>query len=178
MRLFVALELPYPVRERLAQLAGGVPGARWIDPEQMHLTLRFIGEVDGHTQDDIEAALASVTVPPFDVRIDGVGCFGSGRKARILWAGLAANDPLARLQSKVETAINRAGMEPEHRKFHPHVTLARLKQPDGKRLADFLSRNGELISEDLAMDHFTLFSSHLGNSGAVYRPEATFPLNA
>ena len=177
MRLFVALELPWEVRERLARMAGGVPGARWLDAEQMHLTLRFIGEVDGHTQDDIEAALSRVHVAPFSVRVDGMGCFGNGRNARVLWAGLAADGTLGRLQSKVETAISQVGLAPERRKFHPHVTLARLKHPDMNRLRDYLARNGDVVSEDLPMDHFTLFSSHLGHAGAVYRTEATFPLS-
>jgi len=178
VRLFVALELPWEVRERLARMSGGVPGARWLDAGQMHVTLRFIGEVDGHTRDDIEAALSKVNVAPFVLRVDGVGCFGVGKKARVLWAGLTANETLSRLQSKIETAIAKVGLEPERRKFHPHVTLARLKQPDVPRLSDFLARNGDLISEDLPVDHFTLFSSHLGNAGAVYRIEETFPLSA
>ena len=178
MRLFVALELPWDVRDRLALMSGGIPGARWLDAEQMHVTLRFIGEVDGHTQSDIESALSAVHVAPFSLRVDGVGCFGTGRKARTLWAGLAANDTLTRLQSKVETAIAKVGLAPERRKFHPHVTLARLKNPGIQRLGDYLARHGDLISEDLPMDHFTLFSSHLGNAGAVYRTEATFPLSA
>lgn len=177
MRLFVAVELPWEVRERLALMAGGVPGARWVDPEQMHLTLRFIGEVDGHTQSDIEAALSKVHVESFSLRVDGMGCFGNGRNARTLWAGLAADDTLVRLQSKVETAIAKTGLEPERRKFHPHVTLARLKHPDMNRLRDYLARNGDLVSEDLPVNHFTLFSSHRGNAGAVYREEATFPLS-
>jgi 2'-5' RNA ligase len=176
--LFVAVELPWTVRERLALMAGGVPGARWLDAEQMHLTLRFIGEVDIHTQSDIEAALSKVRVEPFSLRIDGMGCFGNGRTARALWAGLAANETLTRLQGKVETAISKTGLAPERRKFHPHITLARLKHPDMKRLRDFLSRNGDLVSEDLPVDHFTLFSSHRGNAGAVYREEAAFPLTA
>ncbi len=177
MRLFVALELPEAVRERLHRLGGGVPGARWVAPERMHVTLRFIGEVDGARFTDIVDALGEVRMPRFTVRLDGIGRFGTGRRTRVLWAGLVPSDELDRLHRKIEGALVRAGVEPEHRKFHPHVTLARLNAPAPARLAAFLAANGNLVSEDLAVDSFVLFSSLLGSDGAVYRPEAVYPLD-
>ncbi len=177
MRLFVAIDLPGRVRERLAGLAGGVPGARWVGADGLHLTLRFIGEADGARYEDIVTALGQVRVPPFSMRLEGVGSFGNGRKARVIWAGVTADETLDRLQAKVETALVRTGLPPEHRKFHPHITLARLKSADPGRLAAFLAHHDGFVSEDIAVDHFTLYSSHLGSGGATYRIEERYPLD-
>ena len=176
MRLFVAVALPAAERQRLALIGGGVPGARWLPAENLHLTLRFIGEADGHAFQDITAALQEIDAAAFDLRLSGVGYFGDKHRVRVLWAGVDGNDALRALQQRVETALVRAGLPPEGRKFHPHVTLARLRDAPLGRVERFLAEHGGYASLPFPVNEFVLFSSHLGGEGAVYRPEAEFPL--
>jgi 2'-5' RNA ligase len=177
MRLFVALELPQALRQRLSVLAAGIPGARWVPPENMHVTIRFIGEVDGARMEEIHAALAEIAAPAFDITLSGVGHFESGRQARALWVGVEKTPELMHLRDKVESAVVRAGLPPEGRKFSPHVTLARLKDATAGRISAFLAANNLFRAEPAPIDSFTLFSSFLGRSGAIYRPEAVYGLD-
>src|SRR4051812_13408366 len=126
IRLFVALPLPEDVTDSLLALEQGVPGARWSTREQLHLTLRFIGEVDGRDASAIDETLAAISAPPFTLQLKGVGAFG-GKNPRALWAGVAANEALIHLQRKIESTIQRLGFHAEKRKYTPHVTLARLR---------------------------------------------------
>ncbi len=176
IRLFVALELPDEVKERLSHLKGGVPGARWLPPEQLHLTLRFIGDVAEDVATDVQTELAHVKAEPFDFYLDGTGCFGEGRKARVLWAGLEASDELVHLRKKVEMAVEHAGLEPETRKFTPHVTLARLRHPKPAAMGDWLASNATFRAGPIRADRFTLFSSYLSSEGALHTPEESYPL--
>lgn len=176
IRLFVGLELPEEVRERLAGLAGGVPGARWVAPENMHLTLRFIGDVSEGELPDIDGALARVKADPFDLEIAGVDAFSRGRRPVMLWAGASSNGALAHLQKRIESAIVKAGYAPEGRRFTPHVTLARLKDGAPGRVRQFIANHNLLRIAPFAVRHFTLFSSHLGQRGASYRAEVAYPL--
>jgi 2'-5' RNA ligase len=179
VRLFVALDLPPQVRERLRLLTGAkLPGARWVPPENMHLTLRFVGEVDHGRADDIDAALAGIAARGFELTLEGVGAFESGRRAQALslWAGVERNPALEHLRAKVESAVVRAGCEPERRKFSPHVTLARLDQPDPAKFGAWLHANALFRLGPVAVEHFTLFSSRLGRDGAHYTAEADYPL--
>ncbi|MBK1838947.1 RNA 2',3'-cyclic phosphodiesterase [Azospirillum sp. YIM B02556] len=178
LRLFVALDLTEEVRRRLAGLAGGVPGARWTEPETMHLTLRFIGEVPEDQAMDIDAALAELRAPAFPLTLDGVGVFAGARKARVLWAGVERNEALAHLQAKVESAIVRCGLPVEERKFSPHITLARLKDAPADRIGRFLSDRGLFRAGPIPVDHITLYRSHPGNGGAVYEALREYPLEA
>lgn len=178
LRLFVALDLTEDVRQRLAGLAGGVPGARWTEPENLHLTLRFIGEVPEDQAMDIDAALAEVRAPAFPLVLDGVGVYGSARRARVLWAGVERSEALAHLQAKVESALVRCGLPAEERKFSPHVTLARLKDAPPERIGRFLSDRGLFRAGPMAVEHVTLYRSHLGNGGAVYEALREYPLAA
>ncbi|MFP5512858.1 MAG: RNA 2',3'-cyclic phosphodiesterase [Alphaproteobacteria bacterium] len=176
LRLFVALDLTDEVRQRLAALAGGVPGARWTEPENLHLTLRFIGEVPEDQAMDIDAALAEVRAPAFPLILDGVGVYGSARRARVLWAGVERSEALAHLQAKVESALVRCGLAAEERKFSPHVTLARLKDAPADRIGRFLSDRGLFRAGPMPVDQITLYRSHLGNGGAVYEALRDYPL--
>jgi RNA 2',3'-cyclic 3'-phosphodiesterase len=176
IRLFVALEIPREVRERLAALQGGVPGARWSSDEQMHLTLRFIGEVDENVAHDIDDALAAIRAPSFVLELAGVGEFG-GKKPRAIWAGVRANDALLHLQKKVETALQRIGLPPEERKFSPHVTLARMRAAPREKVVQFLTHHALFASGPFAVEQFVLFSSHLGSGGSVYHQERVYPLS-
>jgi len=175
IRLFVALELPAKMRERLAALQGGVPGARWTTDEQMHLTLRFIGEVDENVAHDIDDALAGVRAPAFELELAGVGEFG-GKKPRALWAGVRANDALLHLQKKIETALQRIGLPPEERKFSAHVTLARMRTAPREKVVQFLTHHALFASAPFGVKEFVLFSSHLGSGGSVYHKERVYPL--
>jgi 2'-5' RNA ligase len=175
IRLFVALEIPETLRAMLARLQTGVPGARWAAIEQMHLTLRFIGEVDGATANDIDDALASVRVPTLTMELAVVGEFG-GKAPRALWAGVRANEALLHLQRKIETALQRFGLQAERHKFTPHVTLARLKAASRGHVMDFLTDHALFASPPFEMKHFVLFSSKLGSNGSIYRPERIYPL--
>lgn len=176
IRLFVAITIADVVRQRLAGLSGGVPGARWMEPESLHLTLRFIGDVHEDQAIDIDAALTALRAPSFALTLEGVGVFGSARRARILWAGVERNEALNHLQAKVESAMVRCGLPAEERKFSPHVTLARLRDPPPDRLGRFLSDNGLFRAGPMAVDRVTLYRSHLGNGGSVYEALSDYPL--
>ena len=175
-RLFVALDLPPALVERLAGLCAGVPGARWVAPEQMHLTLRFIGEVDGAVREDVRAELGRVSAPRFFLTLSGTECFGGKRRARTLWAGIEPCPALADLYAKVDAALERAGVAPEGRKFLAHVTLARLKTAPHDRIARFLGETGFFKSDPFAVEDFALYESHLNRSGAIHVMDARYRL--
>jgi len=176
MRLFIALSLPDALREKLCGLCSGLPGARWVAPENLHLTLRFIGEVDGHDAEDIDAALSGIRFPRFPLTLSGVGEFGDGKRLRSVWVGVEANEMLERLQAKVEQAVRRAGQPPEKRKFKPHVTLARFKSHPGDRLQSYFTERALFRCPPFEVADFTLYSSFLAHEGAIYQPEAVYPL--
>jgi 2'-5' RNA ligase len=175
IRLFVAIDLPDGVAESLVRLQAGVPGARWQTREQLHLTLRFIGEVDERDAASIDDMLASIGDPRFTVELKGVGEFG-GNNPRALWAGVAANEALKHLQRKVETVLQRLGLPAEERKFTPHVTLARLRGTPRGAVMDYLTNHALYASGPFEARAFTLFSSHLSPNGSIYTPERVYPL--
>jgi len=175
IRLFVGLEIPEPVRGLLGSLQTGVPGARWVRPEQVHLTLRFIGEVDGAKANDIDDAMSAISAEPFALELAGVGEFG-GNKPRALWVGIPANDRLTHLQRKIETGLQRVGLEAETRKFTPHVSLARLKETSRGHVMDYLTDHALFASGPFEVKQFVLFSSQLGSNGSIYRVERAYVL--
>ncbi len=166
-RLFVAIRLPRPIRERLLALMGGVPGARWQTEDQLHLTLRFIGEIDRRQAEDFAAALLSIAFPPFEIALQGAGHFGQGTRAGALWIGVTAHDPLAALHRKVDQACLRAGLPPEGRAYFPHITVARLPRTAGP-VEPFLETASAVSSEPFTVDSFCLYESSLGSEGATY----------
>lgn len=176
MRLFVALSLPDDLRVRLAGLAGGIPNVRWVAPDNLHLSLRFIGEVDGAQARDVDAALAQISAPAFTLSLAGIGRFAAGEKVRSLWVGVEENAELSRLHGKIEHALQRSGLPPEGRKFKAHVTLARFKGNPGAKLHDYLAHHALFRSEPFVVHEFVLFSSFLSHNGAIYRPEASYTL--
>lgn len=176
-RLFVAIEIPEIVADALTMLQSGVDGARWIAPENFHLTLAFIGDADRHAFDAAIDALAGIDAPAFDVRLSGAGVFGD-RKQHSLWAGVAANDALAHLQAKVETALRRSGFALEARRFKPHVTLAYLKQTPQEAAERFAAQHGLFSCGPFHVDAFHLYSSTLGGDGAHYAIEASYALSS
>jgi len=176
MRLFVGLDLPWPLKQRLAVLAGGVPGARWVPAENFHLTLRFIGEVPAHRAEEIDLALATLRTRAFSLTLAGVGTFAKGGRDTQLWVGVERNPQLDHLQAKIETALQRAGLEPERRRFAPHVTLARLDNAPPGKLAGFVQAHNLFRSEPVPVERFFLFSSRLGKEASVYTAEVEYAL--
>lgn len=176
-RLFVSIDVPDDVKQSLSRLTSDVPGARWLEPDEIHLTIRFVGEVDGLVFDDVLAALDEVRVAPFSLALRGVGHFPPRGEPRILWAGIERSDALRALHDKVESAVVRAGVEPERRKFAPHVTLARLRGAPSRAVASFLAMNGLFRTEPFPVRAFQLYSSNLSAKRAVHRVEATYPLD-
>lgn len=175
MRLFAALALPDEVAHALLLIQAGVPGARWSRREQLHLTLRFIGEVDGAEALAIDDALASIAAPGFTLVLKGAGSFG-GKRPRDLWTGAAPSEPLLHLNRKIESALQRIGLAPEPHKFTPHVTLARLRYAPSGAVADYLTDHALFASPPFAVTSFCLFSSKLTSDGSIYRVEKEYPL--
>ena len=176
MRLFVALALPRSIRTRLSFLAGGIPGLRWVPPENYHVTLRFIGELPLWRAEEVDQALANIRAPAFPLQLAGVGIFEKAGKTSSLWIGVDRSPALDHLQAKIETALTRAGCEPERRRFNPHITMARLDKATGARVAGWVQSHNLFRSEVIEVEHFTLFSSLLGKQQAAYEPEAEYPL--
>lgn len=176
-RLFVALSIPAETAAALERLQSGLSGARWRPRENFHLSLRFIGETDRHGFAEIRSALAKIAAPGFDLQLNGLGFFGD-RKPRTLWVGAVAGPELAHLQSKVETAVKRAGFPGEGRKFTPHVTLAYLKGTRQQDAAGFCAANGLLSNTTFAVDAFHLYSSRLGGEASHYTIEETYSLSS
>jgi RNA 2',3'-cyclic 3'-phosphodiesterase len=175
-RLFVAIDIPETLCTLLHAMGRGIPGARPVGADQIHLTLRFIGEVDGGVARDIKDALSEVQAPPFSLAIRGVGHFPPRRAPRVLWAGLDPCEELILLRNRIERRLVDCGLEPEPRKFSPHITIARLKDSPLRRIGEFLAGNALFCSESFAVDEFILYSSRLIKSGAVHTIEQRYPL--
>ena len=176
MRLFVGIAFPDDIRARLGELSGGLSDARWVKPENLHLSLRFIGEVPGGDERDIGQALQGVGGPAFDLTLKGLGFFDRRRRVHAVWAGVEKSEPLMRLQGKVAAALVCSGLEPEHRKFKPHVTLARMKNAPARDVGRFLESKGDFTAGPFPVGRFTLFRSHLGKDGSHYEALANYPL--
>lgn len=176
IRLFVAIALPESVRDRMAMLAGGVPGAKWIDAENMHLTLRFIGEVPEDRMADIHQGLSRIRQPAFDLVLSGVDYFKQGRHPTVLWVGVERNDDLLQLHDRVEQALQREGFDFDGRRYSPHITLARLQHSPEARVAAFVAEHNLFRTPPIRVESFNLFSSFLSSSGSIYTVEAEYPL--
>ena len=175
-RLFTAIELPPEIAMSLSMLRGGLPGARWIDPENYHITLRFIGDIDGPTADEIAVALSRVERRPLRLRLLGLDAFG-GNKPHALFAGVEANAALNELQGEHERILQRIGLRPEGRRYIPHVTLARLRGARGADIANYLSLRGNFSTEPFSVERFVLFSSKASVGGGPYIAEETYALS-
>ena len=175
-RLFAAIRPPEPVRDLLIDAMDDSPDLGWVGDDNLHLTLRFIGEVERPLADDIAAALARIRSPRFELRIAGVGAF-ERRSGGALWAAVEPREPVAALAAKVERACQSAGLEPERRAFHPHVTLARWNRRSAAAARAFLARTRALASPPFAVTSFILYESRLSRHGAHYEPIAHFPLD-
>lgn len=176
-RLFIGLRPPPAIRRLLLGSMGGIPGARWQSDAQLHVTLRFVGEVERPVAEDVALALDGVRFPPIEVAIDGVGQFDTRGRPNAVWAGLRPHDALTQLHHKIDQALVRLRLDPERRAYLPHVTLARMHGPAGS--ADrYLADHAALSSPVFAFDHFLLFESSLGREGASYDAVQRYPLRA
>ena len=166
-RLFVAIRPPPEVRSWLLARMGGVSGARWQSEDQLHLTLRFVGDVDRPVAEDVAAALSGIWMTPFEVEPRGIGAFEHRGRPETLWAGVQPLQPLKTLHSKIDQACVRAGLEPERRAYTPHITLARLGRDSGP-IAGLLELEGGAVGPAFTVDGFGLFESRRGPDGASY----------
>jgi 2'-5' RNA ligase len=175
-RLFTGLEIPSEIAAELASLRGGLSGARWIDVENYHMTLRFIGDIDSATARDVFTTLEEIRRPAFTVTLETLDSFG-GARPRAIVAKAKATQPLVELQAEQERLMRRIGIAPEPRKFTPHVTLARLRDASASAVAAYLSARGLFFSRQFEADHFVLFSSRASTGGGPYVVEASYPLD-
>ena len=174
-RLFTALELPYSAIVQLSLLRGGLPGARFIDPENYHITLRFMGDLENHTADEIVSALDRVKHQNISISISGLGVFG-GKKPHAVFASIAPCPALFELQEDIERACKRVGLPPDSRKFTPHVTIARLRNVSPGQAAKFLSQHGGFTAPSFVVKEFVLLSSRNSVGGGPYIREEMYPL--
>jgi 2'-5' RNA ligase len=174
LRLFVGIGFPPELKLRLSLLCSGVPGAKWVDPGNFHATLRFIGEISEDRAADADDALSRLRARRFTLQIAGTGVFGD--RPRSLWAGIERSPELVGLRDKIEQALIRVGLPPEPRKFSPHVTLARLRDPPLDKLRDYLTTHARFRADPLAVEAFSLIASFQTKAGSVYEDQADYPL--
>lgn len=176
-RLFVAIDLPGEIKKDLYSICYGVPGAKWVPEEQLHLTLRFIGEVDGGVFTDIKDALEDIRLDAFAMKLKGLGYFPPRKKPRVLWVGVEPKDSVTVLRNRVESRLVKLGLEPEQRKFSPHITIARLKDTPVSKVTRFLEGNGLFATDTFPVSEFHLYSSVLTPKGAIHQLEVSYGLN-
>jgi 2'-5' RNA ligase len=174
-RLFTGVEIPSGIGQALSMMRGGLPGARWITPENYHLTLRFIGDVDDMIAQEVALMLGRVRRGAFDLHLEGLSSFG-GRRPRAVVATVAPEQALLDVQAEHERLMRRIGLEPEGRKYLPHVTLARLRDSSSLDVADYLSARGYFRTAPFHISRFVLFSSRNSVGGGPYVVEASYPL--
>jgi RNA 2',3'-cyclic 3'-phosphodiesterase len=177
-RLFIALPVPEEIASELSALQSGVPDARWVAPENFHVTLCFAGEVQGGTMRDLEEELSDATGPKFTLTLSGVEQFSSGKQPRALAALVQKSERLERLQQKISTIARHCGIEVARRKFRPHVTLARFGNgaETGHHMAQFMASHAQFHAGPWVAEHFSLYSSRSGRSGRIYTEQAAYGL--
>ena len=175
-RLFVAIDLPNQAQAELLALQTQLPGARWVPAEQLHLTLRFLGDVEDTVIPLLTAALAGVQETPFDLSLHGVGHFPPRTHPKVLWTGVSPCEQLSSVQQQIESAVQSVGLPAEERPFSPHITLARLKETPTAAVLDFEQRHHQFRYGPLAVTAFHLYESTLTGKGAVHERRHSFPL--
>jgi RNA 2',3'-cyclic 3'-phosphodiesterase len=181
LRLFIAVPVPEHIKENLLRLKINIHGAKWTEKDQMHITLKFIGQVEGHIFNEIIRCLSDIEFEKFSVNFNGVGVFHTGNSQRkgsskILWSGIEKSDSLKMLKNKIDAALLDCGIVRKERKYHPHVTVARLKNVYPDNITGFLSRSNTFKSVDFIVNEFILYSSILSPKGAVHNIEGVYTL--
>lgn len=174
-RLFVAIDVPEPIRALLVPLKREQPGVKWERIENTHITLRFIGDFED--VEAIKSALGAINAASFELALNGVGQFPPKRAARVIWAGLHPVQEISALAAQIDRAVVSAGVEPEDRTFSPHLTLARIKDAPPSFARAFLADHASLASAQFRVDHFHLYQSELSSKGAVHTVLASFLLS-
>jgi len=177
IRLFVGIGLPTRVRTEIAAVQAGLPRARWVRPENLHVTVRFVGDVDKDMAEDIHVALSGLRAPAFELAIRGLGQFESGGRVRTVWAGVEGAEPLVFLRDKVESALVRLGLPAERRKFTPHVTLARFNGEPAQNFFKYFESHAALAIGAFSVRSFILFRSLNDADGVYYEPVEQYPLD-
>ena len=177
-RLFVAVDIPERIKDDIIATYSAMPGARWIDEPNLHLTLKFIGDVPGDIAERTASVLREVTGSPFSMCASKAGFFPPRKEPRILWVGLTESEELLRLQARVERTLTAIGIEPEERKFHPHITVARLSGTPAGRVADYVTRHSLFLTEPFPVDAFHLYTSYLRREGAIHEKVKSYELAA
>ncbi|MGA7828902.1 MAG: RNA 2',3'-cyclic phosphodiesterase [Geobacteraceae bacterium] len=177
LRLFVAIDLPEEIKSAVSSLRYPKSEAKWVAEDQLHLTLRFIGDVDDDLIESIVTGLSGIAAAPFFLVLKGVGCFPSKREPRVLWVGIGSSDALFALQADIEKVLVLNGSVPDRRPFFPHITIARLKEVSAARIAPFLQKNSQFATGSFPVTEFILYSSTLTQQGAIHREIASFPLS-
>lgn len=176
IRLFAAVPVPDDLAEAMMALQTGIADARWRPPEALHVTLRFFGDIPEDRAEDLDAELSAIAARPFALALNGVGSFGEGHRINAVWAGVAPSEGLSHLAARCETAARRAGLKPETRKFHPHVTLAYLTRPNPVEVAAWVQAHNLFRGEPFAATDFRLYSSRLLAGGSRYEVERVYRL--
>jgi RNA 2',3'-cyclic 3'-phosphodiesterase len=177
IRLFAAIAPPPEAVEWLQRLQDDLPGARWSAPENLHLTLRFAGQIFERQADDLDAELETIPGGPFDVTLRGVGAFEDHGAPRAIWAGVERSEALEVLQRRCENAARRAGLAPDTRPWRPHVTLAYLAGAEPERVARWIQQYNLARLAPFEVAEFALYSSWPSKEGSLYRLERAYPLN-
>lgn len=175
-RLFIAVDLPDTIKQNLEAMFFGIPGAKWVEPDQIHLTVRFIGDVDGALFHDIKNILNEIKLAPFDLHMKGMGHFPPRGAPRVIWAGIERSESLQLLRKKIDAALIKIRVGPENRKFSPHITLARLKNTPQHKIGNFLAGNNMFSQEPFQVKDFRLYSSVLTPKGAIHKVERIYQL--
>lgn len=171
---FIAVDLPVEVREELMLIASGVPGAYWVDEEKLHLTLRYLGEIDGVLLRDLQGALERVAAPAFELQLKGIGFFPPRGEPEVLWVGIEKCPPLMELQQRVDSLCTRMGVTADRRKYAPHVTLARLHDAPDSRLARYAQEQALFKSPVFVPRSFSLYASRRMPEGHEYERIAVY----
>lgn len=177
IRLFIAIPVPRNIRLILSRMGESLPYARAVPEEQLHLTLRFIGDVEGTTFLDLRESLKKLPAPSFDLSIQGVDHFSSRGKPRVIWAGVRPAEPVVQLKRRIDNCLKTCSIANDKRKYSPHITLARLKDTPVRRVSEFLAGNAFLHFDAFKVDSFHLYSSKLTQKGAIHTLEAAYPLH-
>ena len=174
-RLFTGLEIPPEIAEALSGYRFGLPGARWVDPANYHITLRFIGDIDEGTARDLTLILSECRArEPIEIVLDELASFGGSRPRAVL-ARVESKPELMRLQAEQEQLVRRAGLQPETRKFTPHVTLARLRGASSHDVAGYIAERGHFPRLTFTAERFVLYSARESTGGGPYLAEAVYP---
>ena len=176
LRLFIGVPIPILLRQRMVVMQGGIEGAKWVERDNFHITLTFIGEVDEATAEDIDEALSGVRTEKFRLRLRGTGNFAQGKYPKVLWIGVEHNEVLTRLKEKIDRALAKYAIPFEKRKYVPHVTMARMNHVDEVKVAEFMQEHNLFSTEEFDVDEFILFQSHQTKSGSVYEALRVYPL--